>query len=332
MLHNYVDTIISESDYDQLNRDVTDEEIKLAFFSLNPNKAPGPDGFNGFFFKKAWNVVGKDIIDAIRSFFTSGSMLREVNATIIALIPKIPNPTKLKDYRPISCCNTIYKGITKLIAERIKSVLPKVTDEAQSAFVQGRRISDNIFLAQELMRGYHKKNQIAKCTVKVDLKKAYDSIRWEFVWDTLDLMGIPRKIINWIQASMSTAMFSVSINGDLNGYFPGAKGLRQGDPLSPYLFVLCMNVLSSILRKETGAVSQFKYHWRCEKTNLTHLCFADDLMLFCKGELLSATVLKKALDWFSKFSGLVPNCSKSNIFISGVDDRLGNQLQQLFGF
>ena len=108
-LREYVDKVISYENADVLARDIIDEEIKQTFFSLNPNKAPGPDGFNGCFFRKTWHILGNVVIMAIKSFFQTGSLLKEVNATIIALIPKVPNPSKLKDYRPISCCNTLYK-------------------------------------------------------------------------------------------------------------------------------------------------------------------------------------------------------------------------------
>ena len=120
---------------------------------MNPNKAPGPDGFNSFFFKRCWPIVGKDILAGVHSFFTSGKLLGEVNSTFIALVPKVANPTKVSDFRPISCCNTLlYKCITKLIANRIKHALPSLISPGQSAFIQGRSLSDNIILAQELMR------------------------------------------------------------------------------------------------------------------------------------------------------------------------------------
>ena len=105
---------------DSLNSRISQEEIKSAIFSMNDSKAPSPDGFTSLFYKKAWSIVGSDVVEAVESFFNSGCMLREINCTIIALVPKVPNPESMHDYRPISCCNTIYKCISKIIAMRIK--------------------------------------------------------------------------------------------------------------------------------------------------------------------------------------------------------------------
>ena len=125
---------------------ITHEEIKNAIFSMNDSKAPGPDGFSSLFFKKAWSIVRSDVVKAVESFFNSGCLLHEINCTIIALVPKVPNPRSMHDYRPISCSNTIYKCITKIIAARIKQCLPEIISPSQSAFVQVRSIADNVLI------------------------------------------------------------------------------------------------------------------------------------------------------------------------------------------
>ena len=140
----------------ELDRIPSDVEIKNTSFSLHSDKAPGPDGYNAFFFKDSWSVTGPSIINAIREFFQNGEILKEANTALIALIPKVPNSSKMGDFRPISCCNTIYKCISKIIASRLQLILPDMVDQAQSAFVKGRKISDNILLAQDLLRDYYK--------------------------------------------------------------------------------------------------------------------------------------------------------------------------------
>ena len=217
MLAHYVSKKIPSNS--NLDDEVSYEEVKQALFSIHLDKAQGPDGFNAYFFHKVWHIVGDDLVAAIQSFFTSGHLLRELNNTAITLIPKSQNPTRLLDFRPISCCNTIYKCISKIIANRIKGILPNFIDKAQSAFIQGRRISDNILLAQELMHNYHRKDATSRSTIKVDILKAFDTVSWTFILDLLDLIGIPCKVIRWIRACMTSPSFSININGELEGFF-----------------------------------------------------------------------------------------------------------------
>ncbi|GJZ35720.1 hypothetical protein Tco_0581537 [Tanacetum coccineum] len=130
-----------------LVRSVSNEEIKLALFDIDGNKAPGPDGFSSQFFKDSWSVVGDDVCKAVRDFFSNGKLLKEINATVISLVPKVASPSKVSDYRPIACCNVVYKIISKVICNRIKGVLGFLVDENQSAFIPSRQISDNIMLS-----------------------------------------------------------------------------------------------------------------------------------------------------------------------------------------
>ncbi|XP_022855484.1 uncharacterized protein LOC111376735 [Olea europaea var. sylvestris] len=127
---------ISAVQNENLDRDVSFKEIKEVLFSLKDNKAPGPDGFNAGFLKRTWNIVGNDVLSAIKSFFDSRKLLKQVNATTITLVPKVPNPSQVKEFRPISCCNSIYKSIAKLIADRVKMVLPDIVGPQQIAFVK----------------------------------------------------------------------------------------------------------------------------------------------------------------------------------------------------
>ena len=331
-LRNVIDKHISTDQADFMSREVTNDEIREVCFSLHPNKAPGPDGFNAHFFKKTWHIVGDDVITAVQEFFRTGLLLKELNATILTLVPKVPNPSKMTDFRPISCCNTLYKIIAKIIANRIKPCLPGIISPSQSAFVAGRRIGDNILLVQELMRNYHKDDGTPKLALKVDLMKAFDMVDWGFLLDTLAAFQFPLKVINWIRACLTTPKFSISINGELAGFFSGKRGLRQGDPMSPYLFVMAMEVLSKLLANHIADSPNFKYHWKCDKIQLSHLCFADDLIMLCHGSYHSALVLKSALDEFSLLSGLGANHAKSNTFISGVPNAISQQLINLFGY
>jgi hypothetical protein len=263
-----------------LEKEVSAEEIKDILFHMKANKAPSPDGFSANFFKASWAIVGQEVVDAIKGFFNYGSLLREVNVTIISLVPEKVNPSAMGDFRPIACFNVIYKCITKILSNRMLPLLSDLVSKNQSAFILARSISENVLLARELVRGYHKEKGNPRCTLKVDLMKDYDCVNWEFILHCLHCFGFPKIFLGWIRECITTPKFSVCINGTLVGYFEGKNGLRQGDPISPYLFVLAMKVFSRIMADLTGGNSGFKFHPKCVKMKLTHLCFVDDLLIF----------------------------------------------------
>ncbi|GJR21636.1 protein LAZ1 [Tanacetum coccineum] len=212
-----------------MTRQVTNDEIKKAMFDIGDDKAPGPDGYTSVFLKKGWDVMGNDICNAIRDFFSNGKLLQEINHTFLALIPKVTTPMKVNDYRPISCCNVIYKCISKILTNRIIEGITEVVSDNQSAFVPSRRISDNILITQELMHNYHRNRGPPRCAFKVDIQKAYDTVDWSFLGYILKCFGFHHTMIRWIMACVTSASYSISINGNIHGYFKGKRGLRQDD-------------------------------------------------------------------------------------------------------
>ena len=315
---------------DILNTKITHQEIKSAMFSIDDSKALGPNGFSSLFFKRAWNIVGSEVCDAVAGFFSYGCMLCEINCTIISLVPKVPNPSSLHDYRPISCCNTIYKCISKIIAARIKRCLPDIIYPAQTAFVHGRSIVDNILLTQELMKNYHCEFGPPRCAHKIELKKAYDSIRWGCIMDILSAMGTPSLFLRCIKACITTK-FSVCVNGELTGFFAGKRGVQQGDPLSPFLFLIAMEAFSRSLSMAVLHPS-FDFHPKCKVINLSHLCFTDDIFIFAKGNATSVQIVMVELAKFETFSGLQVNKQKSAVFLAWVNDRVKATILSTTGF
>ncbi|XP_010068469.2 uncharacterized protein LOC104455367 [Eucalyptus grandis] len=166
------------------------------------------------------------VTTAVKDFFISGRLLREINNVILILVPKSPNATSVDDYRPIACCNIIYKCITKVMANRIAAVFQDVIGPLQSAFVKGRRIRDNILLAQELFSSFHLHPYSPKCAVKVDFKKAYDTIDWEFLETILLAFGFPNHMTRLIMTCVKTPKFSIALNGELHGFFASGRGHR----------------------------------------------------------------------------------------------------------
>ncbi|XP_020253930.1 uncharacterized protein LOC109830996 [Asparagus officinalis] len=320
-----------ESQIRELSKPNSKEEIKEEIFSMSDNKAPGPDEYSVSFFKTAWPVIGEEVLKSIEDFFKNGKLLGSVNSTSITLVPEVQFPNTPADFRPIACCNCLYKFISKILANRIKSVMGYLVDEAQSAFVKGRQISSNIFLAHELVKSYNRKHISLRVMLNIDIKKAFDTISWNFLTDMLEGLNFPVVMINWIKACISYPKYSISLNGSLHGYFKGKRGLRQGDPLSPYLFILGMEYLSRSLNSLKND-RLFKFHPRCSKLKITHLIFTDDLLLFAKCDIYSVQKLYQCVKEFSEISGLVANPEKSSIFYGGLEESVKISIASLLGF
>ncbi|GKA19305.1 hypothetical protein Tco_0699220 [Tanacetum coccineum] len=193
-------------------RCVSDDEIQSVMFSIRNDKASSPDGYTLFFFKESWDVVGMDVCKVVRDFFSNGKLLQEINHT--SLLPKISTPTRLNDYQPISCCNVIYKCISKIITNRIMDGLDDIISDNQSAFVPGRSISDNILLTQDFMHNYHLNRGPPRCAFKIDIQKAYDTVNWKFLEDILVAFGFHSNMVKWIMACVTNTSFSIN-NNDL---------------------------------------------------------------------------------------------------------------------
>nr|GEX85065.1 hypothetical protein [Tanacetum cinerariifolium] len=266
----------------------------------------------------AWDIVANDATDTICEIFTNGKLLKELNHTIIALNPKVKSPLRVNDYRPISCCNVLFKCISKIIANRIKQCLKYLVSPNQSAFVPGRSISNNILLTQELMHNYHLDRGTPRCAFKVDIQKAYDTVDWDFLQEVLYGFGFHTRMIAWIMECVSTTSYSICINGSLHGYFQGKRGLHQGDPLSLYLFTLIMETLTLMIQRRVLDSGSFTYHKYCSRLELINLCFTDDLFLFANGDVQSVRVTKEAQDKFKHASGLIPSLPKSMTYFYSV--------------
>jgi hypothetical protein len=310
---------------------VSADDIKQVLFSMDDNKAPGPDGYTSAFFKKAWNIVGADFCSAVKDFFVSGELLKQLNHSTIALVPKSATANSAADYRPISCCNVTYKVISKILAGRLAHVLNDIISPSQNAFLGGRLMADNINLMQELLRSYGRKRVSPRCTIKIDFKKAFDTVQWPFLRDLLHLLRFPARFVHLVMKCVETTSFSVCINGNLFGFFPGKCGVRQGDLLSPYLFIICMEYFSRLLKSNTQ-LSGFNFHPKCQALGISHLGFADDILLLCRCDMASVNILLQQLQVFGESSGLVINAAKSSIFFAGVSEDMKQAILNLSQF
>ncbi|XP_049378188.1 uncharacterized protein LOC125842962 [Solanum stenotomum] len=236
-------TLVNEAQRDELTREFTKEEVKQALWAIDGNKSPGLDGYGSKFFKNCWGIVGEDVTKGILEYFQNGEMLRWVNDTT----------------ETCTADNHIRQ---------------------QSAFVTGRTIVQNILICQDLMRLYNRKNATKSCLLKIDLRKAYDSVEWDFVEEMLYGLQFPYKFIKWIMGCKTTTQFVIAINGGL-------------------------------LMKWIATQDGFQFHPKCRSLGLNHLCFADDMLLFCKGEFGSIKLMLQGLLTLSEASGLTINAVAS---------------------
>uniref|UniRef100_A0A803PQY4 Reverse transcriptase domain-containing protein n=1 Tax=Cannabis sativa TaxID=3483 RepID=A0A803PQY4_CANSA len=323
--------LITTTHAETLMTDFSKEEIKAAMFSIPRVKSPGPDGYGSYFFQDNWDLVGDETCEAIASFLKSGNLLKEINSTVITLIPKIKCPNKVSDFRPISCCNVLYKVATKLICSRLKNIFPEIVSLNQGGFIKGRYITHNIMICQDLIRNYGRKESKPNCMIKLDLQKAYDTMDWDFLEEMLHAFEFLEKFIRLIMTCIRTPRYSLIFNGSMHGFFEAKKGLRQGDPISPLLFVLGMEYLSRIMSK-IGRKEEFGYHERSAELKLNHLSFADDVLLVCRGDFKSIYLLMQGLKLFTNTSGLTPNKGKSAVFCSGMEEREIKRVLDMTGF
>lgn len=236
---------------------------------MHKDKAPGPDGFNPIFYKKFWGWIGPDIIQAGIQWLDTGSFLDKLNNMNVVLIPKCEQPQSVRDLRPISLCNLVYKIISKVLCNRLKRVLPSLIDESQLAFQSGRSIQDNAIIAFESLHGIKNKRwgKVGEVAVKIDISKAYDRVNWRYLEGVLRRMAFSEKWINWMKIYVQTVSYMFLVNDSKVGPISQSRGLRQGDPLSPYLIILYAEGLSSLLRRETvrGTIYRYRVNRYCEQ-------------------------------------------------------------------
>lgn len=232
----------------------------------------------------------------------------------------------VKDFRPISCCTVVYKIISRIMSTRLGKVLSSVLHQSQAAFIPGQRIHDHILLAYELIKGYNTKGGTPRCMLQMDLQKAYDSVEWSALEAILNELSIPHMFIKWIMITVTTVSYRYQVNGVLSNIVQAKRGLRQRDPLSPLLFVIVMEYLYRVLQK-LKQVPNFNFHPKCEKLAIINLSFADDLLMFTRGDPMSVRLAMNAFNDFSAATGLRVNPSKCNIYFGNVADEVKKEIQ-----
>lgn len=247
-----------------------------------------------------------------------GEMPEGWNDMWVTLIPKVKYPESMKDLRPISLCNVLYKLISKVLANGLKIILPKIIAPNQSAFVPGRLITDNILLAYEVTQYMRNKRHgaVGVAALKLDMSKAYDKVEWHFLEAMMSKLGFPERWIGLIMKCCSTVKYRFKLNGTLTKEVCQERGLRQGDPISPYLFLICAEAFSSLLNSAELDGRLGGVRIAANAPSFNHLLFADDSLILMEVTEESAQHLLDILDLYEACSGQTINVEKSFVMFS----------------
>ena len=297
-----------------LEGEITYDEMLYSLKNMSNNKSPGPDGFTTEFYKFFWNDLGFFLIRAINEGYKNGELSITQRQGVITCIPK-GNKDKLylKNWRPISLLNTSYKIASASIALRLKNTLPTIINDDQTGFLRGRYIGENIRLIYDLMF-YLEKNHKPGMLLLIDFEKAFDSVDWGFILKVMKYFNFGPSFIKWIQTFYNKIESCVSINGHLSDWFTLSRGCRQGDPLSPYIFILCAEILAVLIRNDSN-IKGITIGSREHKLSQ----YADDTSILLDGSKTSLENTIKVLKFYAEISGLKINLDKTKVIWIGAN-------------
>lgn len=296
------------------------EEIRNAVFSMNANEAPGPDDFSGLFFQKYWEIVGPDVCNA------------NFNSNLVVLVPKTPEADSIAQFRPIALANYKFKIITKVLADRLAIIAPKIVSKQQRGFIKGRQISDCIGVASEAVNLLEKRSFGGNIALKIDIKKAFDTMDWSFLLKVLHQFGFDPIFCNWVKVILESTKLSISVNGKSVGYFSCKRGVRQGDPWSPLLFCIAEDVL----RRGISLLVQDKKLLPMASPRgfqaPSHVLYADDVLIFCRGTKKNLDNLMALFKLYSDALGHIISGEKSTFYAGSINHTRLAALRRNLGF
>lgn len=309
---NVIDNKLTDDEALQLEGEITLQELAECLRKMKNNKSPGSDGFSVEFFKFFWRDMKYFLLNAVNESFQKGELPITQREGLITCIPKGNKPREyLKNWRPICLLNVIYKLCSGCIASRIKGVLPKLIKEDQTGFIKNRFIGDNLRLTYDIMHHVNT-NKKRGMLLLIDFEKAFDTISWKFILDTLNIFNFKDEIKRWIKIFLNNIKSCVVVNNKVSHWFKIYRGCRQGDPISPYLFILCAEILAVMIRNNKNIkgiyVGSKEY-----KISL----YADDTTLFLDGSKDSFEYCVQTILEYAKFSGLNMNFDKTNVICLG---------------
>lgn len=311
-------------------QEIPEEEVKRAVFGLNAESSGGPDGYTGKFFQSCWDIISKDLITMVRSFFCGHELPRYITCTNLVLIPKKKEITTFSDMRPISLSNITSKIFSRIIHNRLANLLPTLISPQQSGFIKGRSIVENILLVQEIVHDIRIRGKPANVVIKLDMKKAYDRVSWLFLTKILRKMGFGEILIDMVYRIISNNWYSILVNGKPQGFFRSTRGVKQGDPLSPTLFILAAECLTRALNSLRRNEKFKEYGMPKWSPYVNHLAYADDTIIFTSADKQSLKLVMDTLSDYEKVSGQKINKAKSAVYMHhqtplGLVDQVYNE-------
>ncbi|KAK3222224.1 hypothetical protein Dsin_009249 [Dipteronia sinensis] len=307
------------------------KEFRAAVFDMSPIKASGSDGLPALFYPKFWPVMGDKVTCACLGVLNDGHSLEEVNCTLIALIPKVKRVERMFELRPISLCNVLYIIVAKALTNRFRGVLSEIISNTGNAIIPGRLILDNAIVGFKCVHALRrrKKGKPSVLALKLDMSKAYDRVEWRFISGMMGRMGFSDSWIRRIMGCVSTMSYSFLVNSVVAGALKPMRGLRQEDPLSPYLFLICVEGLSRLIFQEER-LGNIGFHCSRGGPKITHLLFADHSMMFTRASQRDCRAISRVLELYAFASGQAINFQKSAICVSsGVNHGRADSLARL---
>eukprot|EP00253_Pinus_taeda_P008502 PITA_08502 len=312
-------------------RKITMEEVEDIVRNMKRNKAPSPDGYTVEFFQAGWKFFASDVLEVVEEARINQRIWPGINSTLLTLIPKTNQAEQADGFHPIALCNVIYKIVASIVAQRLKLILPSIISPKQTGFVEGRQILDGLVVAQEVLHTLKTKKEKGML-IKLDLSKAYDRLSWKYLERILKAFGFCDRWVNWVISMISTPNFSILLNGAPTTTFNASRGLRQGDPLSPFLFIIAAEGLGRYFKKEARERKIQGLKLWGNRTTVTHQQFVDDIMIYCKATLQEVKRIKKILEIFMESSGMEVNNDKSRTFFFNTAEPVKNHLTRVMGY
>ncbi|KAK6158949.1 hypothetical protein DH2020_006263 [Rehmannia glutinosa] len=298
---------------------------------MDSDSSPGPDGFNGIFYRHFWDVISVEVTVAVRSFVSNSSLPLGLNASFMALIPKTRDANVIENFRPIVMSNFLFKIITKILATRLGLIIADYLSPTQFGFIPGRQIHDCIAMVSEgfnVLQGRSDSNMI----LKIDIRKAFDTLRWDFLLYVLRHLGFSKIFVHWLEVVLRSSRISVLLNGTPVGYFACSRGVRQGDPLSPLLFCIAEEVLGRFI---TSAMDQSRLSAFTAPRSIifpASILYADDIVIMCGASSSNARALLQILTHYADISGQVFSPQKSKAYFGAqVSHFVRGRVQHILG-